>query len=231
MRLRRLLEARSLSSTAFRSTLQQSGLPQHPPHAGRTDRHDVGIQHHERQPPVALQRVLQMELDDRLLLPILQPEIPGNPTVVLVTLAVALSPIVKLAAGHAQPSDEPSGADLGRLRPAPHEIHDLIPHIVRNPDPVQSSPSFFLARRAPPSVRPGPRPCSGSSSPDTRSVPVRPGGRGGLWSGRPRLRSRRTLSASGRKPSAASPSSSHSFETGSCSSKCRLRMATFSSPV
>jgi hypothetical protein len=27
------------------------------------------------------------------------------------------------------------------------------------------------------------------------------------------------------------PNSSHSFETGSCSSKCRLRMATFSSAV
>src|SRR5207248_1409146 len=31
-----------------------------------------GVQHHERQPPVALQRVLQMERDDRLLLPIFQ---------------------------------------------------------------------------------------------------------------------------------------------------------------
>jgi len=28
-----------------------------------------------------------------------------------------------------------------------------------------------------------------------------------------------------------SPNSSHSFETGSCSGKCRLRMATFSSAV
>ena len=115
-----------------------------------------------------------MEADDGLLLPLLQPEIAGNPAVVLVDLAVAFSPVVELAGAHAEPADEPSGADLGLLRPAPDEIHDLVPHIVRNPDPGQSSPSFFLRRRAPPSVRPGPRPWSGSSSPGTRSVPARP---------------------------------------------------------
>ena len=42
------------------------------------------VEHHERQPTVAFQRVLQMEPDYRLLLPILQPEIAGNPAVVLV---------------------------------------------------------------------------------------------------------------------------------------------------
>jgi hypothetical protein len=31
---------------------QQSRPTQHPSHAGRTHRHDVGVQHHERQPPV-----------------------------------------------------------------------------------------------------------------------------------------------------------------------------------
>jgi len=55
-----------------------------PSYAGRTHRHDVGVQHHEREPAVALQLVLQMEIDDGLLLPVLQPKVPGNPTVVLV---------------------------------------------------------------------------------------------------------------------------------------------------
>src|SRR5216684_3421819 len=87
-----------------------------------------------------------MESDDGLLFPILQPEIPGNPAVVLVHLAVALPPVVELAGGDIEPPDEPPGADLGHLRPAPDEIHDLIPRIVRNPDPGQSSPiSFFSA--------------------------------------------------------------------------------------
>jgi hypothetical protein len=38
----------------------------------RTNRHNVSVEHHERQPPITLQRVLQMELNDRFLLPRLQ---------------------------------------------------------------------------------------------------------------------------------------------------------------
>ena len=37
-------------------------LLEHPPNAGGTDGHDVRVQHHERQPPVAFQRILQMEV-------------------------------------------------------------------------------------------------------------------------------------------------------------------------
>src|SRR5712692_2140946 len=118
--------------------------PVHPPDAGRTRRHNVRVEHHKRQPPVAFQRVLQMEADNGLLLPILQPEIPGNPAVVLVHLAVAFPPVVELAGGHMEPHDEPPGADLGLLAPAPDEIHDLVPCIVRNPDPGQSSPDVFF---------------------------------------------------------------------------------------
>src|SRR5690242_12535348 len=144
MRLRRLLEAYTFLRRLLIPLAQQSRPAQHPPHAGRTHRHDIAVQHHEGQPPVALQWVLQMERDDRLLLPIFQPKVPGNPTVVLVDTTIAFSPIVELAPGHAQPSNESPGADLAGLRPAPHEIHDLVPHIVRYPDSVQSSPSSFF---------------------------------------------------------------------------------------
>jgi hypothetical protein len=86
-----------------------------------------------------------MEPDDGLLLPILQPEIGGNPAVVLVHLAVAFPPVVELAGCDIEPPDEPPGADLGLLRPAPDEVNDLIPRIVRNPDPGQGSPSVFFS--------------------------------------------------------------------------------------
>ena len=76
-----------------------------------------------------------MEIHDRLLLPLLQPKISGNPTVMLVGFAVALAPLVKLAATNSQPFDEPSDADLRAIRPAPDEIYDLVPRIMRNPDP------------------------------------------------------------------------------------------------
>jgi hypothetical protein len=74
-----------------------------------------------------------MEPDGGLLFPSLQPEIPRNPAVVLVHLALAFPP----------------GADLGLIGPAPDKVHDLAPRIVRAPDPGQSSPiSFFSATRS-----------------------------------------------------------------------------------
>ena len=54
---RRLLrEARAFLRRLAVPLRQESGLPEHSPHAGRAHRHDVSIQHHERQPTVALQR-------------------------------------------------------------------------------------------------------------------------------------------------------------------------------
>src|SRR5919106_6482507 len=85
-----------------------------------------------------------MEPDDGLLFPVLQPEISGNPTVVLIDLAIAFAPAIELAGRHGEPLDEPPGADLGLFRPTPDEIHDLVAHIVRHPDPGQSSPRLFF---------------------------------------------------------------------------------------
>src|SRR5215472_9445254 len=86
-----------------------------------------------------------MELDDCFFFPQLQPEITGNPTVVLVDAPVPLTPVIELAGGYTQPRDEPSDADLGLLRPAPDEIHDLVPYIIRHPVPGQSSPRLFFS--------------------------------------------------------------------------------------
>ncbi len=144
MRPRRLFKAGPFLRGIPVPLPQQSRSTQHPPHAGRTHRHDVGVQHHERQPPIAFQRILQVERNDRLFLPILQPKVPGNPAVMLIDLAVPLAPAVELAGRDAEPPDEPPGADLGLFRPAPNEIHDLVPRIMRNPDPGQSSPTLFF---------------------------------------------------------------------------------------
>src|SRR5271170_242632 len=184
---------------------QQSCSTQHPPHAGRTHRHDVCVQHHECQPSAALQRILQMERYNRLLFPIIQPKVSGNPAVVLIHLAVPLAPAVELAGRDVEPPDEVPGADLSLFRPAPDEIHDLVPRIMRNPDPGQSSPTLFLGQHVPPLVRPKPYPSSGSSFPDGRCVPVRPDGWSVLAAEKPRLRSRRTPSTSGRTRLAGAP--------------------------
>src|SRR5208283_5447937 len=142
--MRPLLKTGPLARRLSLPPREQSGSLQHPPNAGGTHGHNVGIQHHERQPPISFQRILQMESDDCLFLPRLPPESTVNPTIVLIHAPVALSPVVELAGPHAHPADLAPGADLRLFRPAPDEIHHLVPHIVRNPHLGQSSPRLFF---------------------------------------------------------------------------------------
>src|SRR5271157_4353843 len=73
--------------------------------------------------------------------------------------------------------------------------------------PVKVPQDFFLARCAPPSTRPGLRPWSAPSSPRTQSVSASPppGGGAAPELEKQPLRSRRTPSANGKTPLAASP--------------------------
>src|ERR1700687_3759804 len=71
--------------------------------------------------------------------------------------------------------------------------------------PVRVPQLFFLGQHAPPSVQPKLHPSSGSSSPNTRFVPVRVDGWSVLFVGKPQLRSRKTPSASGRTRLAGVP--------------------------
>jgi hypothetical protein len=57
----RLCEAGALLRRLAAPLGQQSRLAEYPPDTGRDDGHDLGIEHHERQPAIALKRVLQME--------------------------------------------------------------------------------------------------------------------------------------------------------------------------
>src|ERR1022692_4777859 len=68
--------------------------------------------------------------------------------------------------------------------------------------PVRVPQAFFLARRAPPSIRPGPHLWSESSSQGSRFVPAWRNGWAALSAERQPFRSRRTPSANGRIPSA-----------------------------
>src|ERR1700693_1035602 len=70
---------------------------------------------------------------------------------------------------------------------------------------VRAPQDFFLRRCARPSVRPTPRPWSGSSFPEIQSVVVRLGSPDGSCPGRRQHRSQRILFANGRTPLAAGP--------------------------
>ena len=77
--------------------------------------------------------MLAIKVEDGLLFPLFEPEISGNPTVVLVDAAVAPALGIELARRDAEPLDETLGMDLGLLGPAPHEIDDLVAHVGRRP--------------------------------------------------------------------------------------------------
>jgi hypothetical protein len=86
-----------------------------------------------------------MEVDDGLLLPVFQPPVPGNLAVVLVDFAVPLPPLVELALGDAQPTDQPLGRDLGARGPMVDVVDNGVTGIVGDPGAVQSPPSSFFS--------------------------------------------------------------------------------------
>jgi hypothetical protein len=99
MRLQRLNETGPFEGLLAVPLSEQPLLLQHPICAGRADGYDVLVEHHEGQPAIAFERVVQVELDDLLALPVFEPEIPRDRRVVLVGLTVTLNPGVKLALG------------------------------------------------------------------------------------------------------------------------------------
>src|SRR6266568_887418 len=145
MRGQRLDKAGALFGREPFPVVQQTSLGQHPVHARRADGHQVGIQHHKRQPPVAFQGILLMEADDGLFLPVFQPVIARGPYVMLVDFAVAFFPVEKLAARQAGPGQQPPERNLSLLGPAVHKIHNLVAQIMRHPFLSQLSPRLFFS--------------------------------------------------------------------------------------
>ena len=129
MRRQRLFEACPFLARPLRPAPQPACIAQHSKHTGRADGYDVAVDHHVSQPPVAFQWVQLLEVQDGLFFLVLQPEIPGNPAVMLIDLAVALLPIVKLAHAQLQPFQQSLDRKASLLRPAPDEIHYCIADI------------------------------------------------------------------------------------------------------
>ena len=102
-----LLEALSLLGRLAASASQLAGRLEHAVDAGGADGHDIGVEHHVGQPPIAFQGVAVVEGDDRGLLPVLQPEVAGDRGVVLVGSSQPPAPAAELAAGDPQPSEQP----------------------------------------------------------------------------------------------------------------------------
>ena len=102
--------------------------------AGRAAGGDVGVEHHEGEPAVALQGEELLEVEDGLFFLGLEPVVAWDPGVVLVGLAVAVLPGVPLGGGQAEPQEEAGDGDAGVVRPAVDEVNDCIASIVGNPE-------------------------------------------------------------------------------------------------
>ena len=129
----RLHEAGAFKRGLRLPAIQQPCALEHAVGARGAHRHNVAIKHHESEPAVALQRELVMEIDNRILFPLLEPAITGNERIVFVGFAVAIPPLVILGAGEFHPGHQAQRADLGADREPVDEIDDHIPGVVRNP--------------------------------------------------------------------------------------------------
>src|SRR6056297_106571 len=123
MGFQRMLEAASFLRCLVAFSIQSACGLEHAVDRRRSDCHDVIIEHHERQSTVAFERVLVVEIDDRLLLPVFQPPFPGNFAVVGIYLAVTSFPVVVLGV-----------------------VDDLVSRIMGHPSTFQSSPLSFFER-------------------------------------------------------------------------------------
>ena len=99
-----LLEALPFAGWSLPSRSQLVGRFEHAVNARRADGHDISVDHHVRQPPVTVQGMEIMEGDDGRLLPVLQPEVVRDATVVLIGRPQTPAPAVELAAGQSRPS-------------------------------------------------------------------------------------------------------------------------------
>ena len=135
---------------------QQSGGLEDAIDAGRAAGDDVGIEHHEGQVAIAIERMLACEEADVLFLLVGEPVVAWDPGVVLVDLAEAVLPVVEFAGADADPGEEAADGDVRLVGPGADEVNDLVAGVVGNPAAGQGSPSSFFSWT-----------CSSMSSPRT----------------------------------------------------------------
>jgi hypothetical protein len=115
VRFQWLYEAFAFAGGSTKAILEQAGGFEHPVDRGGTDRRQVAVQHHERQAPVAFQRILVEKGDNSLPLPIFNLMITRYQAVVLINLAKALLPAPELTRGKLNPFQEPAHRQFGQL--------------------------------------------------------------------------------------------------------------------
>jgi len=117
MRQKRLDKAGSLFADFLVPLIQKPSLRKNAPGAGRAYGNDILVKHHEREPPIAFQRVIVVKSYNGLPFPVFKPEVPGNGGVMLIGFAVSLDPRIELALADGEPGYEPIDWNPGLIAP------------------------------------------------------------------------------------------------------------------
>ena len=140
----RLHETGSLLARLDVPAPPQTGRLEHAVNAGGAGSHHVVVQHHEGQAPGAFQRKLLMKGNHGPFLPILQPVVARDQTVMLIGAAVAPFPVGVFAGRQFQPRQQGLDGDLALGLPVAEKIDDLVARVVWHPDPFHPTPSVFI---------------------------------------------------------------------------------------
>ena len=136
MGLERLDEAGACLGSCGPLSVESPSCFEHAIHAGGADSHHIIVEHHEGQSAIPFEWMPVMEVDDGGLLPVLEPVVAGDVSVVLVDLAVAVFPRVILARPEFEPGEKLLRRRLGTVGPIADVVDDLIARVMGNPHSV-----------------------------------------------------------------------------------------------
>ncbi len=141
----RLLKTRSLERFLDVSGSQGARLVEDAINAGRTARHDVGVDHAISEPPVSVERMLAVELENRLFLRVGEPMAARRCAVVSISLPVIPAPFGKGGRPDPDPVKNLLLREMRARTPASHIIDNFVAPRVGNPFAIQDSPLAFFS--------------------------------------------------------------------------------------
>jgi hypothetical protein len=144
MRLERLHKAGAFLGDVGRRPSQEAVGFQDAIDAGRAAGDDIGIEHHEGQAAIAVERVLAREDANPFFFVASEPMIARHPGIMFVDFAEAFFPVMELAGADAEPGQEATDGDFRLVAPVPDEVDDGVTDVVERPAASQFSPSSFF---------------------------------------------------------------------------------------
>lgn len=126
-------------------SFEESGLTEDTVDSPVTAGDDIGIDHHVGESSVSFELMFEVESDDGLFFPFIEPVVARDPSIVLIDTAVVASSAGEGGGPDSDPQREFFGSDAGFGGPFSHEVHDFIADLMGNPVAFQSSPLAFFS--------------------------------------------------------------------------------------